>query len=305
MSRRTSEASKAIREAWEKERCLVLEGKGTRDWTRDQQQSIIEKGKAYDDEGRAFEGHHMKSAEAYPQFQGDANNIQFLTRLEHLDAHGGSYQNPTNGQYDPVSNSTKYFGEQSFKACEIIGLSDPVSTASGIKRISERSATEETKEATEKSSAPLDSSKPPKKKHFFAKIAEGFKGFWENHPKLSGVLQATALIGGSAAVGIAISANGSSSGDSSGASTDSYASNDDDFYAFNDEDDEDDEFDEDDYCNSSGLDEEYSESSLERDYPEDRLSPREHDVSGYDRMQNGKVVHVNSYKRGGKSEKNN
>ena len=67
MSRRTSEASKAIREAWEKERELVLEGKGTRDWTPEQQQSIIDKGKAYDDDGKAFEGHHMKSAEAYPE----------------------------------------------------------------------------------------------------------------------------------------------------------------------------------------------------------------------------------------------
>ena len=36
MSRRTSEASKAIRKAWEKEKELVAEGKGTRDWTTEQ-----------------------------------------------------------------------------------------------------------------------------------------------------------------------------------------------------------------------------------------------------------------------------
>ena len=53
MSRRTAEASKAIRIAWEKEQQRVLEGKGTRDWTPEQQQSIIDKGKAYDEEGRA------------------------------------------------------------------------------------------------------------------------------------------------------------------------------------------------------------------------------------------------------------
>ena len=54
MSRRISEANKAVRKAWENEQQLVFEGKGTRDWTPEQQQSIIDKGKAYDDEGRAF-----------------------------------------------------------------------------------------------------------------------------------------------------------------------------------------------------------------------------------------------------------
>lgn len=33
MSKRTSEANKAVRKAWENEYQLVLEGKGTRDWT--------------------------------------------------------------------------------------------------------------------------------------------------------------------------------------------------------------------------------------------------------------------------------
>lgn len=34
MSRRTADASKAIRLAWEKEQQRVLEGEGTRDWTK-------------------------------------------------------------------------------------------------------------------------------------------------------------------------------------------------------------------------------------------------------------------------------
>ena len=40
----------------------------------------------------------------------------------------------------------------------------------------------------------------------------------------------------------------------------------------------------------------------ERNYPDERLPPREHDVSGYDRQQNGKIVHVNPYKRGGRKD---
>ena len=126
MSKRTAEANRAVKEAWERERLLVLEGKGTRNWTEEQQRSIIDLGKAYGDDGKAFEGHHMKSAEKYPKFQGDANNIQFLTRDEHRLAHGGNFRNPTNGRYDPERHSTQVFGEEPCKPCAVIPLSNPV-----------------------------------------------------------------------------------------------------------------------------------------------------------------------------------
>lgn len=44
MSRRTSEANKAILVAWNKEQELVREGEGTRDWTPEQQQDILDNG---------------------------------------------------------------------------------------------------------------------------------------------------------------------------------------------------------------------------------------------------------------------
>lgn len=129
MSRRTAEADKAIRLAWENERALVKEGKGTRDWTEEQQKDIIKKGKAYDGNGRAFEGQHMKSAEEYPQFQGDPGNIQFLTREEHLEAHQGNWQNPTNGYFDPVTKEMIDFGEGKYIPCKVIELSKPITIA--------------------------------------------------------------------------------------------------------------------------------------------------------------------------------
>ena len=52
MSRRTAESQKAIRQAWENEQKLVSEGAGTRDWTQDQQKAILERGKAYDENGK-------------------------------------------------------------------------------------------------------------------------------------------------------------------------------------------------------------------------------------------------------------
>lgn len=126
MSKRTAEASKAIKEAWEKERQLVLDSKGTRDWTPEQQQSIIDKGKAYDDQGRAFEGQHMKSAAEYPEYQGSPDNIQFLTKEEHLQAHKGNWQNPTNWYYDPVTKEYFDFGDGEIIPCKVIDLYNPI-----------------------------------------------------------------------------------------------------------------------------------------------------------------------------------
>ena len=126
MSNRTASASQAVREAWDREKELVKVGKGTRDWTPHQQISIIKFGKAYDKDGKAFEGHHMKSVEKYPEYQGDPGNIQFLSRKEHTDAHDGSFHNPTNGYYDPENGKTANFGSEPFSACEIINLSNPV-----------------------------------------------------------------------------------------------------------------------------------------------------------------------------------
>lgn len=126
MSRRTSEANKAVAAAWEYEKQLVLEGKGTRNWTHEQQNQILNKGKVYDEGGKAFEGHHMKSVESYPEHQAEPANIQFLSRTEHLDAHFGSTQNPTNGYYDPRTGKTAEFPEGSYEPCKIIELSEPI-----------------------------------------------------------------------------------------------------------------------------------------------------------------------------------
>ena len=132
MSRRTSEASKAITAAWAKEKLLVDDGKGTRDWTPDQQTDIQNKGKAYDENGKAYQGHHMKSAEAYPEYQGDADNIQFLMASEHSAAHNnGNYSIPTNGCYAPITGITKDFGSNIYEPCKAIELSNPVTIKHG------------------------------------------------------------------------------------------------------------------------------------------------------------------------------
>ena len=42
MPRRTADANKAVLAAWEREQALVREGKGTRDWTPEQQKDILD-----------------------------------------------------------------------------------------------------------------------------------------------------------------------------------------------------------------------------------------------------------------------
>ena len=126
MSERTVLARKAVLEAWKHEQQLVDEGKGTYEWTREQQQSIHDVGIAYDENGYAFQGHHMLSVEKYPEYQGDYKNIQFLSKDDHLKAHNGWYGNPTNWYYDPKTGDKELFEEGQYRPCTIIYLKDPV-----------------------------------------------------------------------------------------------------------------------------------------------------------------------------------
>ena len=90
-----SARSRAVREAWKKEVELVsTTGKGTRNWTFDQTQELLTRGKV-----KGFEGHHMKSVNKYPHLAGDPDNIQFLTRAEHLKAHNGHWRFATDGRF--------------------------------------------------------------------------------------------------------------------------------------------------------------------------------------------------------------
>ena len=215
MSRRTAESQKAIREAWEKEQELVKEGKGTRNWTPEQQKDILEKGKAYDENGKAFEGQHMKSAEQYPEYQRNPGNIQFLTREEHLEAHGGSWQNPTNWYFNPITKEKIDFGDGPFVSCEVISLAEPVIEPSVENNTVEPSVEPNTTDAVNKDlnkgpiqekkitkseehikeSLPVDA---PVHKGIGAKIAkavEAVTNFSNKHPIATEIAKAVVTIG--------------------------------------------------------------------------------------------------------------
>ena len=105
--------TQAVNEAWKIEADKIRKGlSGSRDWTTEEKQELLSTGRV-----KNYQGHHMKSAKAYPDYVDDPNNIQFLRTSsknsndvnEHLAAHGGNYQNITNGRYDPVTGKTTPF----------------------------------------------------------------------------------------------------------------------------------------------------------------------------------------------------
>ncbi len=89
--------SKAVRNAWKNEYNDVLNGGSgvSRVWTESEIDELIVNGKV-----KGYHGHHMKSVKGYPKLAGNSNNIQFLTRYEHLAAHKGNWRNITHGRYD-------------------------------------------------------------------------------------------------------------------------------------------------------------------------------------------------------------
>lgn len=235
MSRRTAESNKAILAAWNKEQELVQKGKGTREWTLEQQQDILEKGKAYDEDGVAFQGQHMKSAEMYPEYQGDPRNIQFLTRAEHLEAHDGNWRNPTNWYFNPVTKEKFDFGDGPFIPCEIIQLPEPIMKPSVIVETKEEILTEpiekvEAKETPKIKSKeetinakPINSPKPDIKQAggFENTVKQALKtvlDFSNRHPVLTGIVKVVSAVGLAAAVDAV--ANGGQSNSGNGSSDD-------------------------------------------------------------------------------------
>lgn len=278
MSRRTSAANKAIAKAWENERNNVLEGKGTREWTPEQQRDILDRGKAYDENGRAFEGQHMKSVGEYPEYQGEPGNIQFLTREEHLEAHLGSWQNPTNWYYDPVTKEKVDFGSGPFTPCKIKELKNPVVTVTKpvddpkTEKAEQEAASEETPKISSDSnrkgacSSKASTNTAHNDPSVLSKVGHVFKGIggfaYRNRGVIKTVGKGVAGLAVTYILGKLTGGNSESGGGNSGS------------------------------ADSDSLSE--GGESFERSFP------CEHDVSGYTRRQNGKEVHVRPYKRGGR-----
>jgi RHS repeat-associated protein len=83
----------AVRQAWAQERQLIKEGlEGTRPWTAAQRRELLNTGRV-----RGYQGHHINSVKSHPELAGNPNNVEFVTRPQNLQRHGGNWRNPTSG----------------------------------------------------------------------------------------------------------------------------------------------------------------------------------------------------------------
>ncbi len=290
MSQRTSEAQKGIRLAWQNEKQRVLEGKGTRDWSPTEQQSIIDIGIAKDENGETYIGHHMKNAEKYPEYQGDPDNIQFLTKDEHFyGAHRGSWRNPSNGYYNPVTKEITDFGDGKYIPCKVIDLSDPVVKIEKVE-VTEipEPPVKDKKEVERNSSPPKDTKINDKSKNTYHaphkhKVSKmnGVKRIFGKAANFAarhaGDITKVAVVVAPFVIKGVADVVSSSRGGESGNNYSSPVST----------------------TNKSTLGDIASAVADSADKGA-RSSPKEHMVSGYDRVRFGKVEHINSYPRGGK-----
>ena len=107
MSDTNSDRKEAVRQAWKNEKQLCLKNSGTRDWTQFEQHQLIAINKV-----PGYDGQHMKSVKQFPEQAKNPQNIQFLSREEHIKgAHNGNTKNSTNGYYDPKTKTMHDFGK--------------------------------------------------------------------------------------------------------------------------------------------------------------------------------------------------
>ena len=98
--------SKGVSKAWARERDLVRQGRGTREWSTKQQKELLKTGRV-----KGYQGHYMKSVSKHPDQADNPKNIQFLCARkgnnEHLKAHRGDYRNESNGRYNPRTDTIR------------------------------------------------------------------------------------------------------------------------------------------------------------------------------------------------------
>ena len=122
--------NRGVQRAWEYERADVeMGGKGSADWTEEQQAEIRETGKV-----RGAEGHHQKNVADHPDQQADPDNIKFYKdRQTHLDeGHGGDWHNESDADTIDKNEMLKKTNSKRVWKNEIRGLGIAVAIGAGL-----------------------------------------------------------------------------------------------------------------------------------------------------------------------------
>lgn len=122
--------NRGVQRAWEYERADVeMGGKGSADWTEEQQAEIRETGKV-----RGSEGHHQKNVAGHPDQQVDPDNIKFYKdRQTHLDeGHSGDWHNESDADTIDKNEMLKKTNSKRVWKNEIRGLGIAVAIGAGL-----------------------------------------------------------------------------------------------------------------------------------------------------------------------------
>ena len=122
--------NRGVQRAWEYERADVeMGGKGSADWTEEQQAEIRETGKV-----RGAEGHHQKNVADHPDQQADPDNIKFYKdRQTHLDeGHAGDWHNDSDADTIDKNEMLKKTNSKRVWKNEIRGLGIAVAIGAGL-----------------------------------------------------------------------------------------------------------------------------------------------------------------------------
>lgn len=99
----------AVKEFWDAERERLQNNlPGTRNWTAEQRQIILDGGRPKIN-GKTLQGHHTYSVSKFPQLAGNHKIIYPVTFEEHLyDWHGGNFKNSLPGKPFKRKRRTQY-----------------------------------------------------------------------------------------------------------------------------------------------------------------------------------------------------
>lgn len=122
--------NRGVQRAWEYEKANVeMGGKGSADWTKDQQKEILETGKV-----RGAEGHHQQNVANHPDQQANPDNIKFYKDREtHLkEGHDGDWHKESDAEIIDKNSMLKKTNTERVLKNEIRGLGIALAIGAGI-----------------------------------------------------------------------------------------------------------------------------------------------------------------------------
>jgi hypothetical protein len=115
--------------AWKYENAEIqMDGKGSADWSDQQRQEILDRGRV-----RGAEGHHINSVGEHSSQQADPDNIKFMkSKDEHLAEHKGDWKNPTEGDLLDRNSRLEDLNNKRVLKNELMGIGLAVAIGLGV-----------------------------------------------------------------------------------------------------------------------------------------------------------------------------